>query len=306
MVLPKGRITASRILNQVVEYLHDNKEFAYKLLVENEDTSLAVTHLHVDVGKYQCGPMSFAHVIIAGDGSIYFHVYGNKIVKQLSSMMGHDTAQEFGDVLQKLKPECTLCGGIPKHIYDEESVNVRTTPKCSERTHPFHAYHATTCEQWFECKNPSRHNKNNNDFFVCGKCSQFLSHVRELNKRNDITAEKKRKRQDPSSRYNITLLSAASGRIRHRYASRKREYNTKKIKRLEKRVHDYKMTLEDEQNKELTSIVNIINDKYSEDINTILVEADKKSPETGKVIHDIWEQDTKDREDFVRDQCKNS
>ncbi len=300
-------MTSTNLTDKVISVLQDSyvSTLSYKLILDGNKTFIEITRLSADLKETQGGPMSFARVLIGPDGSSKFQVYGSEPETQGPLFEDIDIHYQLDLVVDRLKPGWTLCGGISKDEYDNESQNIRYTPQCIERTHPFQSFHSKKCEKWFFCAN-SRQKRNAYEIPVCSNCSQFLRHIRQLNKKNDISEAEKQARLEPSSTYNWKFLSPTSKTTRLKNSSRKRTYDAAKIARLQKRVGQYQVTLEKEQNTDMMDIVKIINEKYQDEVNSLVEEAEEKSPESGKIIQEIWDQDTRDREDFYQDQYKNS
>ncbi len=308
----KVQLRTSCLLNAVISRLqHPDfaSKYTYKLLYANDyegECLVEITRRMPDISAENGGPHILARVVVHADGRNFFNILGEtQREDQLPLSETTDMGEQLKSILSKLDEKWVFCGGITEAEYEEESSNLRYEPKCEKTTFPYNSVHSQNCTKWFHCSHPKKQKKNDLGYFVCAGCSQFLRHVRKLNAKNDITDSEKKRRQQPSSHYKLNLLSPASCKIRQRNVRKKRQSDKKKIQRLQKRVEKLKIELNDEQDKEMKDIVSIINKKYESEVQSVLEEASEQSSETGAIMRDIWEQDTKDREDFVKDQIRN-
>ena len=282
-------------------------QYAYKQLYDGDNCFIEVTRKNVDIQSTAGGPLAVGRVIIYHNGTALFNIVGDSNMINLPQFNTQSQTAELdkylSTALDKLRPEWKFCGGIPEEEFKELSNNIRYTPSLKESV-LLNAKHSRHCLKWFKSTG-HRVTLNENSTARCGKCSDFARHVRRLNKRNSITPDQKLKRLQSSSFYNVKLLSPKSRTYRQNQSRRKLVNMGKKLQRLEKRTHKYNVKLNDEQHKEMIDVVRILNDKYRNDIQSAIESARTTSAETEKVLQDIWDRDTKDREDFFKDQTKN-
>ena len=277
------------------------EKYGYKLLYDGDKQFLEVTRKIVDIPATSGGPLAAARVIIYDDGVCYFNIVGDSdMVKQKELTAGPDLDTKLISALEILGPQWALCGGISTTEFEAATNAFRYRPACKERSVPFKAIHAQGCMTWFI---PPKRRKLKLD--ICNRCAEFRRNLKKRIKTNLLSEEGKKKRQDPSSHFPWKFLSPTSRGIRHKKASRKRTADVQKIQRLAKRLHKYKVQLDESQNSEMADIVNIINQKYSDEVQSVIGDGSGGSPEAHQVLKDLWDSETTDREDFYRDQMNN-
>ncbi len=298
--------TLFETVQQIISEENSDK-YNIRKLHDNNNEFLEITKTSVDIQSHFGGPTTVARIIIHKCGSSYFQVdnaFKMHVVNLLSGGIFCKTA--LLTLLDYFADEYKMCGGIPKNEYDEKTQNVRYTPKgYRERYNPTPTVHAENCHRWFKVKRQSLNKQNSNEQFVCKKCRVFMKNSVDSNKRNFVTPEQRKERQAPTSKYPIHLLSPTSRKMRQNRNTEKRRAVSKVIERLRKRLEKTKMILHEEQSKDMVDITRIINEKYQCELETILKEANKTSPETSDIIAESWKQDTLDRKNFFRDQARN-
>ncbi len=252
------------------------------------------------------GPYSGARIVVKDDGVAYFQANQGKKQDIMSVCDGeHLDRVQMQLCLEKMDPDWHACAGIPIAEYESASQNIGYTPKgFTHEKSPYNSIFSIKCERWFQIKRPKSYQKSSNDTYACGNCKRFLLHVKDLNKKNTFTEEQKKERVKPSSHCPIQLLSPNSKKRRLENARAQRKCDAEKLTRLRGRIKEYEMSLEEEQNEEMISVVNILNTKYRDEVDK-LINADNVGAETRQVLEEIWNHDCKDRNDFYSDQTKN-
>ena len=306
---PVKWIRSSSLLDDVILTLNNehSERYVHKLLFDDERKFLEVTRKNVDISSHAGGPLAAARVIIYEDGSAYFNIFGDsQKIPQNDIKRGDELTQTLEDALEMISDGWTMCGGVSPSEFSDATNFLRYKPACVERSEPFEAVHSLKCMKWFkQVRRRKKAQTKQCAMGTCKKCVEFLRNVRKQNKSNAIGGESKMKRQDPGSNYPWKYLSPMSRNIRQRRANVKRHADVRKIKRLQKRLNKYKVQLEENQSREMADIVTILNEKYADDVQAVIDAGADTSPETHRVLQEVWDQDTKDRTQFFTDQIKN-
>ena len=140
------------------------------------------------------------------------------------------------------------------------------------------------------------------DEVLCRPCKRLNSYLDHQRRRSDVSPGTRLKRQQPSSRYKLKYLSPAS--IRKRKAATQKERSNDKAKLS--RLSEFDITLEDDQSDEVSEVLQTIEQQCSEELHSILKEADTHSSTTGKSIRSSWERDKASyKAQFYSDQIQN-
>ena len=165
---------------------------------------------------------------------------------------------------------------------------------------PFERVESPNCQRWHKlARNSSIFERDLNDV-MCQACKKMCSYLDQLVRTAvAVTPARKASRQDPSSICPISSLSPAS--------QKKRKYNlmherVEDRKRLQKYEHT-EVTLDDDQNDELSQVVHTINAKSPgcEILSQIFEEAENQGK--GQIVWEIWENDL--RLQFNKYQARN-
>ena len=122
---------------------------------------------------------------------------------------------------------------------------------------------------------------------MCRSCKRLHSDLDHQRRRSDVSPSRRLKRQQPSSSFKLKYLSPASATKRKTAAQKERSLDKAKASRLA----EFDITLEDDQSDEVSEIVSTTEEKYSEELETTLNEADAHSASTGNSIRSSWERD---------------
>ena len=216
------------MLQSVEEVLEkpDFKDFKAKLMM-GEHPYLEITRCSPDFVLDSGLPINFARIIIYENGMCKFNLTGSKTFEQKHQLTMKNLHKQVNNVLTgNLGPQWTRCTGISESEFKSNTTHLGYQPKHVLGTLPFISKHSIKCEEWIERCRKSGSNVR------CKKCSDFLSHVKRLDRRNNISQKEKWKRQDPSSRFPHHLLSPNSKRIRQKRSVRRVANKEKVIKRL--------------------------------------------------------------------------
>ena len=292
----------NELMNSVTDILdRQSEQFSYKLMSYQNNSFLEVTKREPDLNTPN-GPITLAKVLIHPNGESELCLQGREKEKLLQ--LSHPIVDSLTANLSMLGSKWGVCGGISLCDFKDATAHLRYTPSGCKTSPVVHkSTHSANCKTWFQRSN--RSHKNNDGTHRCTECSKFHRYLTRLNRSNNVTPEQRQQRINPSSKYRIDLLSPRSQRKRVKKMSRKITSSAKRIKKLERRTKKYRMELADEQNKEMCDITGIINSKYEHEVENLIMDASKTSKETSTVLREIWDNDTKDREDFFHDQMNN-
>ncbi len=255
-------------------------------------------------------PYETSRVVTCAKGETYFQALNSSPELHCNIFNNDGSVDEvhYKTLLDRLSPKWHFCWGIPKDVYQNNAEYIRYTPKSyNERNYPFPAVCSVTCQKWFEGPKKGKVQTLDNGP-VCRECMTFLRNTKFSNKRNSkVTAKQKESRTDVSSHYPMGLLSPASRTKRMSATRFKRGTDKKKISALREKLAETTVMLEEEQNKEMNSIADIINRNYKDDLDKIFKEAEKKKgTQSRELLEEIWQRDCSDRQKFYEDQSKNS
>ncbi len=142
----------------------------------------------------------------------------------------------------------------------------------------------------------------------CCKCSVAQQYVRRCEKRKlKESPSRKAKRARVDSKCAYTYLTPRTKKLRLSRARRKRFELTKAVHNLTQKIQNL-VTLNNEQSDEMNQIVHIINNDFSEDLNSVITS--KTNVTQQEAFKKIWENDvrgrhSKDIADFKKDQARN-
>ena len=131
-----------------------------------------------------------------------------------------------------------------------------------------------------------------------------------MKRKLEETPTRKLKRARPSSKCPITKLTPTTRKKRIRAGSKMRTHYANRAKDLSELLAKKDMVLVDEQSSQMSNIINIVKDDYSEVVNTVINESTIIEIER-QAMRNIWRRDcakkrAKDKADFEADQKKNT
>ena len=194
-----------------------------------------------------------------------------------------------------------FCPGISLEQYMKEYYDViRFHIKSVRLTEfPFQRVDSVKCKLLFElARNASKEQKDSQEV-RCGPCTRLVTDLEHQKRRTAAeTPTRKVKRQHPSSQARLSFMSPASQAKRKKLAQYERTNSFRKLARYE----ENEVTLDDEQNDEMNSVVEKIGD---EEVQRLCDEGEKFG--IGSIMKDIWTTDLdRQRREFSHDQVTNS
>ena len=165
--------------------------------------------------------------------------------------------------------------------------------------HPFKRVDSCNCLLWHKLAKNASIVEKDLESVPCSACKRLLS---DLNQRlkTAISSPDKVKRQQPSSHCPLKYMSPSS--------QKKRKENTQperaKDRKLLQKYSHIELTLDDEQHDELSKLVDAIEEKGSEELENIMLDADNHG--VGVAVREIWLIDKmRMKDEFDKDQKKN-
>ena len=247
--------------------------------------------------------MAGGRIVLADTGAAFFQALGGEKHSYNQNVIANP--EIIDSLIEKLGNNWFYCPGIPEKIYENLTPNIRYTPSghVIQRI-PRPAIYSRNCTHWY--KRQRQGIAKMAGIQVCKSCRTLLNNSIRSNDRNAIDRTKKLERINPSSKYNLKFLSPTSRKIRLKNKRQVAWKNEEKIRKLQDTIEKQKVTLENEQNNEMADIVKIINSKYQDQLENIWQESTaSSSADTTSVLRNIWEQDSKDRQQFFHVQSKN-
>jgi len=175
------------------------------------------------------------------------------------------------------------CPGIDHNLYLKEYHEVIQFHSKSIQYTNFPFLDSPKCDLLFELAHNATREEKDAAEVKCYKCKHLVGY---LNRQKKGTAEetptRKAKRQRPSSRARLTYMSPASQAKRKKLAQYDRTNNIRKLTRFE----DHDVTLDDDQNGEMQTVMKKIGD---EELQKVCDEGEKYG--VGGIIKDIWTTD---------------
>ena len=195
-----------------------------------------------------------------------------------------------------------FCPGISEVDYDGYKDIITFDMKSVRITlEPFHRVDSSNCLMWTELgRTASKEHKEANEV-LCRNCSRLRCNLEHQVRRTmDQGPSKRIKQQDPSSHARLSYMSPNSQSKR---IAIKRIERFKDKRKLGRFTHT-DLTLDDEQDEELSSIVLTITENHSEELEKVFDQGKKHGVESK--LHDIWSLDAR-RESviFKQDQEQN-
>ena len=194
-----------------------------------------------------------------------------------------------------------FCPGIEPDEYEKEFHSVIRFHIKSVRItdFPFHRVDSINCKLLFQLAHNATESERSAQEVRCSACKRLASDLTHQKKRMGAETPTRRiKRQNPSSRARLSYMSPVSQAKRKKLAQYERTSNIRKLKKYE----DNEVTLDDEQNDEMCSIVEQI---QTEDLEALCKEGDEHG--VRRLMKDLWITDNeRKRQEFSSDQAKNS
>lgn len=188
-----------------------------------------------------------------------------------------------------------FCPGMDVGLFNTKYASVIRYESKSVRvvSEPFSRVDSPNCAMWHKlAKNASILEKDMSDV-MCQPCKKMRSHLdQRVRACLTVTPTKRAERQEPSSRCPLAALSPASVKKRRENLMTERFKDKKLIAKYE----HVEVTLDDEQNDEMTKIVNKINDQSADTLSKLFKEAEDQGN-----LKAIWDNDA-----FKSDQERNS
>lgn len=136
---------------------------------------------------------------------------------------------------------------------------------------------------------------------MCAPCKRLSNEISQLKQKNAaVTTAVKLQRQMPNSKYPLSLLSPTSLDKRNRSVINERKKLKKKVEKYES---DWNHHLSDEQSLQLAKIMQIIDVRFPDELQSIFSEADEH--QGGEQLRKEWNQDKLDHLKFFNDQVRN-
>ena len=200
-----------------------------------------------------------------------------------------------------VKSNYKFCPGIDPHHYRSHyskaiRFNIATVRQMLE---PFDRVDSVNCQLWYQPANNATRSEKSANEVQCYACKRLVT---DLNCQRRQTLQespsRKLKWQSSSSRARLKYMSPASQQKRRSNAQAARSNLIRKLKRYS----EADVTLNDDQHKEMCSIVREISD---EELEKVFLEGSEHS--VGGLMKEIWYTDSKrQHQRFVHDQSKNS
>lgn len=165
--------------------------------------------------------------------------------------------------------------------------------------HPFERVDSCNCLLWHKLAKNASIVEKDLESVPCGACKRLVGDLNQQLK-TAITPPNRVKRQQPSSHCPLKYVSPSSQKKRKENTQRER---AKDRKLLQKYSHT-ELTLDDEQQDDLSKLVDAIGEKGSEKVRSILLDADSHG--VGEAVREIWQMDKmRMKDEFDEDQKKN-
>ena len=130
-----------------------------------------------------------------------------------------------------------------------------------------------------------------------------------LKRKLEETPTRNLKRARPSSKCAVSRLTPNTRKKRIRAGSYMRKHYSKKVKRFSAFFSKRDMTIDDEQAQQLSNIVRVVQQDYSDVVDTVIKESTESETER-QAMREIWQRDCaqkkmQERADFASDQNRN-
>jgi len=256
----------------------------------------------------EAGNISVARVLFyssVGNSGIYCY---NIQVLLTSIQKGETSSLDEGLELCRIisnKDNYKFCPGIDtKEYYEHYHSVIRyniATVRIWDR--PFKRIDSKNCLLWYQLKHNATYKEKESEQVLCRPCKKLHSNLDHQRRRSDVSPERRIKRQQPSSHFQLKFLSPAS--VSKRRSATQKERSRDKVKLV--KLGELDVTLEDDQSDELCEIVAKIEDECKDEIENIFHEADTHSATAGGALRSSWERDkANSKATFFKDQLKNS
>ena len=241
------------------------------------------------------GPIYNPRMVISvddqGHAQMEFQVFFRTMLKEAYSRQAADPHLE--SMLRE--SGYSVCPGIPEY-----PLEVRFKSKNYRKWQlPFTRHDSRKCKMWHI---PQHHKRSPNDplYNWCPSCKLLWHDLCALTRRaRKISPTKHSHWQLPSSKRLMKYLSPHSMKMRRTMT----RLNQKAMMKSLKHYRKYDVTLHNDQNNDLLSLVSAISDIGKDELQNVLSEADKKG--RGDILGNIWKLDVEERLKFQKDQKQN-
>ena len=247
-----------------------------------------ILHNHSPVG-----PLSHCQIYVSTTGYVV-QVLLREVERGDSSL---DTLKE---VCTRYSPFFKFCPGIELETYEKYYQIIRFDIWRMES--PVHRIDSKLCPMWFKLGKTVSAQKRELEEVLCCHCCRLLSDLDRQVKRTEAESpERKKKRQNPSSKARITYMSPASQKKRKQKTQVERDTHLQKLQSSEHTI----LPLDNEQDEEMMAAVNTIENKFADDLEKLFLEGESHG--VGQRIREIWNADRRAScHQYKNDQSHNS
>lgn len=290
-------------IQNVVDYLDSQSEFVnlnYRILnTVSGDFFLELTHKVVDIVSNEAGPYHSARLVI-GSLTTRFIVFGNTLQTDRTECLLTHNFEGLREYLRLFTGEHRCCEGIPLEVYKLKSENVRYNVKDACQSFvPSACIRSRKCSWWFKVGRTKYFE--GEAVKICVNCRKLQYYVKD---RGNINKKSERsQRLSVSSHYPLSLLSPQSRSKRLGNIAKKRENQSRRIRKLKIRIKNLSIELNTEQSKEMHDAVHLISEQFRDDVEKVIGECKDESMRSQ--IRETWEQDRREKRDFYEAQLNN-
>jgi hypothetical protein len=210
------------------------------------------------------------------------------------------------DVCNRYSPFSTdykFCPGIELNKYEMYHQKICFDLKSVRKMDfPVHRVDSKLCPLWFKLGLTASAQKKHMSEVQCSHCVRLLSDLsRQVQRKEADSPERKMKRQKPSSKARLSYMSPSSRDKRDHNAKVERSTYQRKFKRFEKTT----IPLDDQQDEEVMSAMNIIERDHSDELEKLFVEGERHG--VGQRLRELWNDDKQASiNQFTSEQSRNS
>lgn len=236
-------------------------------------------------------PVGLVRIILKDSGNYDFQVL------MISKDKG--TLNEFYEYKELLNMvgEYKFCPGFDSDVYNTTYFDViRYDPKGVRRTtQPIARIDSQGCLLWHKLASIFE------KAVMCSSCKRLKNILEQrIKKIKTVSPSKKSACIQPSSNFPLKYLSPQS-------VERKQKKYIKNAREIRSKYSGMDVTLHDDQNEEMSTLVKQISEIGSEELKSAIEEGDKHQCGVGSTIKAIWDNDiTSMKQEFNNDQKENS
>ncbi len=272
-------------------------DHAYASLNVMTVTGSTLKWLVITKSSVEKDPGDLPQLQICSDKSYKLKVYSKTINEgSFSGDSAVDDVEVKCTLNQLIESNYCVCPGIQN--YEDYYEKIRYHSKHVRQWTHLERVDADNCMLWHK----EKFRRNKEYMGLCDSCVTLKQRLNELLQNAvKVDTPEKLKRQRPDSNMPLKYMSPQSQKKR----KQRQDQERKDLKTFLRKIKGTDIELDESQNSQMIQISQLISDNFRNDLNELIAETSELSEKKREELHQIWDLDSKSREDFAEDQTRN-